>query len=203
MTQFELDKLDVLSKRTSGDFEAFLYDCDGTLADNMMAHKLAYREAAANYGVDLDMNMVDEFAGIPTVIFAREINRRYQVKLPLTFAQEKSAIFIEKYIEQTQPIPFVVEHLKKHIGKVKIAVVSGGSRRTVSKTLTVLGLLPFIDVLVCAGETELGKPSAQPFLKAAELLGVSANKCMVFEDAELGVQGAIEAGMDWVRVDEI
>lgn len=203
MDKSDIEKLTFLTQKTTGKYEAFLYDCDGTLADNMMAHKLAYREAAAKYGVDLDMNMVDELAGIPTVYFAREISRRYGVHIPPSFAQEKSNIFIDKYIEQTLPIPFVVQHLKNHVGKVKIAVVSGGSRRTVTKTLTVLGLLPYIDTMVCAGETENGKPAPDPFLAAAEALGVSPAKCMVFEDAEFGVQGAIAAGMDWVRVDKI
>lgn len=198
-----LEKLELLTQRTEGEYEAFLYDCDGTLADNMLAHKLAYEETAARYNVALDLNMVDEFAGMPTALFAQEITKRYGVPLPDTFANEKSQIFIDKYIEQTQPISYVAEHLKNHVGKVKIAVVSGGSRKTVTKTLTVLGLIDFVDTLVCAGETEKGKPSPQPFLKAAELLGVQPKKCIVFEDAELGVQGAIAAGMDWVRVDKI
>lgn len=203
MDNHHLQKLEYLTNRTADKYEAFLYDCDGTLADNMMAHKLAYQEVAANYGIGLDLDMVDEFAGMPTAVFANEITKRYGVPLPHTFANEKSQIFVDKYIEQTQPIAYVAEHLKNHVGKVKIAVVSGGSRKTVTKTLTVLGLIDLIDVLVCAGETEKGKPAPDPFLAAAEALGVDPEKCIVFEDAELGVQGAISAGMDWVRVDKI
>lgn len=203
MDSKDLEKLETLTKRTEGEYQAFLYDCDGTLADNMMAHKLAYQEVAASYGISLDLNMVDEFAGMPTAIFAKEITKRYGVDLPETFASEKSQIFIDKYIEKTQPIAYVAEHLKNHVGKVKIAVVSGGSRKTVTKTLTVLGLVDLIEVMVCAGETPKGKPAPDPFLAAAEALGVAPEKCMVFEDADLGVQGAIAAGMDWVRVDKL
>lgn len=198
-----LEKLEFLTKRTAGEYQAFLYDCDGTLADNMLAHKLAYEEVAAKYGIALDHAMVDEFAGVPTVLFAQEITKRYGVALPDTFASEKSQIFIDKYIEQTKPISYVAEHLKNHVGKVKIAVVSGGSRKTVTKTLTVLGLIDLIDVMVCAGETPKGKPAPDPFLAAAEALGVAPEKCIVFEDAELGVQAAISAGMDWVRTDKL
>lgn len=203
MDSKHLEKLEILTKRTEGEYQAFLYDCDGTLADNMMAHKLAYEEVAANYGIGLDLNMIDEFAGMPTAVFAKEITKRYGVDLPDTFASEKSQIFIDKYIEKTQPISYVAEHLKNHVGKVKIAVVSGGSRKTVTKTLTVLGLIDLIDVMVCAGETPKGKPAPDPFLAAAEALGVAPEKCIVFEDADLGVQGAIAAGMDWVRIDKI
>jgi len=203
MDSTNLEKLEILTKRTDEGYQAFLYDCDGTLADNMMAHKLAYEEVAANYGIRLDLNMIDEFAGMPTAIFAKEITKRYGVPLPETFASEKSQVFIDKYIEKTQPISYVADHLKNHVGKVKIAVVSGGSRKTVTKTLTVLGLIDLIDVMVCAGETPKGKPAPDPFLAAAEALGVDPKECIVFEDADLGVQGAIAAGMDWVRIDKI
>ncbi len=203
MDDKHLEKLEYLTNRTADKYEAFLYDCDGTLADNMLAHKLAYEEVAARYGVALDHAMVDEFAGVPTALFAKEITKRYGIDLPDTFAAEKSQIFIDKYIEQTQPISYVAEHLRNHVGKVKIAVVSGGSRKTVTKTLTVLGLIDLIDTMVCAGETPKGKPAPDPFLAAAEALGIDPKQCIVFEDAELGVQGAIAAGMDWIRVDKI
>jgi HAD superfamily hydrolase (TIGR01509 family) len=197
------ERLNILEEMTKGDYEAFLYDCDGTLAANMMAHKLAYKEVASNYGIDLDINIIDETAGWPTVLVAKEIGKRYQVNLPDTFAAEKSSIFINKYIENTEPVDFVVAHLKKHVGRIKIGVVSGGSRSTVSKTLSVLGLTDLIDVLVCAGETPHGKPYADPFLKAAQELGIDPLKCIVFEDGEPGTKAAEAAGMKWIRVDKI
>lgn len=203
MTQTDLEKLNILGTLTEGPYEAFLYDCDGTLADNMMAHKLAYKEVAANYGIDLDINIIDETAGWPTVLVAKEISRRYNVELPDTFASEKSAVFINKHIASTLPVMHVYEHLKKNVGKKKIGVVSGGSRGTVSKTLSVLGITDLIDVLVCAGETPNGKPFPDPFLKAAHELGIDPAKCMVFEDGVPGVQAAEAAGMKWIRVDQI
>jgi HAD superfamily hydrolase (TIGR01509 family) len=86
---------------------------------------------------------------------------------------------------------------------VRIGVVSGGRRTTVTRTLTVLGVLPLVEVMVCAGETPHGKPYPDPFLAAASTLGVDPARCMVFEDGDPGVQAAIAAGMKWVRVDQI
>lgn len=203
MNAKEIEKLKILEQMIEGEYEAFLYDCDGTLADNMTAHKLAYKEVAANYGIALDVNIIDELAGWPTVLLAKEISRRYKVDLPDTFANEKSEVFISKYIEQTQPIPFVFEHLKKNVGLIKIGVVSGGSRPTVTKTLSVLGLTDLIDVLICAGDTLKGKPFPDPFLKAAQDLGVPPVKCLVFEDAVPGTKAAEAAGMKWIRIDQI
>ena len=203
MNQTDLEKLKILEHMSEGNYESFLYDCDGTLADNMMAHKLAYQEVARNYGIDLDLNIIHETAGWPTILVAQEISRRYNVPLPETFAAEKSAVFINKHIQQTLPVVHVYEHLKKNVGRVKIGVVSGGLRSTVSITLSVLGLTDLIDVLVCAGETPHGKPHPDPFLKAARDLGVDPAKCLVFEDGDPGTKAADAAGMKWIRVDKI
>lgn len=196
-------KLATLTRLTEG-YDAFLYDCDGTLADNMQAHKDAYVKVAADRGLTMDPAIIDEFAGYPTVRVVEEINKRYDVDFdPVDFATTKSKVFFEEYIEKTLPIDFVVAHLKAHYGKVKIAVVSGGSRRTVTKTLTVLGIFDLIEVLVCAGETPNGKPFPDPFLSAAEQLGIAPSKCIVFEDGEPGVAAATAAGMQSIRVDKI
>lgn len=196
-------KLATLTRLTEG-YDAFLYDCDGTLADNMQAHKDSYVKVAASYGLEMDPAIIDEFAGLPTVLVVQEINKRYGTNFePQEFATTKSGVFFEDYIEKTLPIDFVVAHLKAHHGRVKIAVVSGGSRRTVTKTLTVLGIVDLIEVMVCAGETPNGKPFPDPFLRAAELLGVAPERCFVFEDGEPGVAAATAAGMQSVRVDKI
>lgn len=201
MSDIQLDKLNLLTK---GDYRAFLYDCDGTLADNMQAHKNSYVKAAGEFGFVLDPALIDELAGWPTIAVVDEMSRRYNIPLDVaSFTNRKGAIFFEEYIEHTQPIPFVVAHLKQHAGNIKIGVVSGGRRHTVERTLNVLGIAHLVETMVCAGETERGKPYADPFLKAAEILGVAPEHCMVFEDGDPGVQAAIAAGMHYVRVDKI
>lgn len=200
----DIQKLDKLNLLTKGTYGAFLYDCDGTLADNMQAHKDSYVKTASEFGFNLDPAVIDELAGWPTVEVVTEIGRRYNVPLDVeVFSARKGRIFFDDYISSTQPIPYVVDHLKQHAGKVRIGVVSGGRRATVEKTLDVLGIASLVEVLVCAGETPRGKPFADPFLKAAEALGVAPEHCMVFEDGEAGVQSAIAAGMAWVRIDKL
>jgi HAD superfamily hydrolase (TIGR01509 family) len=63
-----------------------------------------------------------------------------------------------------------------------------------------VNLLDRFDVLVCAGEYKKGKPDPEPFLLAAEKLGVNPKDCLVFEDTEMGIQAATAAGMASVRV---
>jgi len=192
-----------LSKLTEGDYEGFLYDCDGTLADNMPAHAESYVEVAKGYNVTMDPAIIDELAGWPIANVVAELNVRYNSTMdPEEFRTKKATVFAERFIEHVQPIDYVVEHLKANAGKVKIAVVSGGDRVAVERTLEIIGVREFVEVLVCAGETERGKPFADPFLKAAELLGVNPQKCLVFEDGNPGTQAAEAAGMHWVRIDQ-
>ncbi len=193
-----------LLKLSEGPYQAFLYDCDGTLADNMQAHKDTYVQVAAAGGVSIDPAIVDEFAGLPIPAVVAEINKRYHTAFdPEAFAAQKATLFYDTFIAHTTPIPFVVHHLVHHAGNVKIGVVSGGSRKMIQKTLEVLGIAELVEVLVCAEDTHLGKPHPDPFLLAAEKLGVAPEACLVFEDGAPGVKAAEAAGMKWIRVDKI
>ncbi|MCC9136885.1 HAD family hydrolase [Pontibacter silvestris] len=197
-------KYKALTDLAKGDFKALLYDCDGTLADNMQAHKDTYVKVALDRGVEIDPAIIDEFAGLPIPAVVEEINKRYNSNFdPIEFEALKSDLFYEEFIEKTKPIQFVVDHLKANAGKLKIGVVSGGSRKMIKKTLEVLGIDSLVEALVCAGETPQGKPYPDPFLRAAELLGVEPPSCLVFEDGEPGVKAAEAAGMKWIRIDKI
>ena len=196
-------KLEKLTRLGTG-FSAYLYDCDGTLADNMGAHKETYIRVAAQRGYTITGDIIDELAGWPVLNVVVEINNRYHTDFdPHEFKAEKYRLFMEHYIEQTLPMEHVVKHLKAHAAHARIGVVSGSGREAVEKTLRVLGIDNLVEVAVCAGETERGKPYPDPFLKAAELLGVKPAHCLVFEDGEAGVTAAKAAGMSWVRIDQL
>ncbi|HLS38997.1 MAG TPA: HAD-IA family hydrolase [Sphingobacterium bovisgrunnientis] len=185
-------------------YEALLFDVDGTLADNIHAHKAAYVAVSKEYGVDLDPELIDETAGWPTVAVAREICKRYKVEFDVeVFSKRKSQIFIEEFIQQTQPIEYVRQILFQNVDKKKIGIVSGGSRTTLNITLEVIDVNGKYQAMVCAGDTINGKPSPEPFLLCAEKLGVNPHHCLVFEDGDPGVQGAIAAGMGWIRIDQL
>jgi len=196
-------KLDTLTRLSRG-FKAFLYDCDGTLADNMGAHKQTYIQVAASKGLVIEGDIIDELAGWPVLKVIEEINKRYRASLdPVEFKAQKYKLFLDEYIDQTLPVAHVVDHLKAHAGKVRIAVVSGSGREAVTRTLQVLGIDHLVEVMVCAGETLHGKPYPDPFLEAAKQLSIPLADCLVFEDGEAGVMAAEAAGMKWVRIDKL
>jgi HAD superfamily hydrolase (TIGR01509 family) len=200
MEQSDFEKLSALS---AGNYQAFLYDCDGTLADNMPAHTETYLAVAKEHDVVFDPALIDELAGWPIADVVKEINHRYHANMiPEDFKARKAQLYEDEYIDRIKPITYVVDHLKANAGKVRIGVVSGGDRLAIEKTLTILGISNLVEVLICAGDTPKGKPFPDPFLKAAALLGVAADQCLVFEDGLPGIEAAKAAGMHWVRIDQ-
>lgn len=203
MTAVELLKYKKL-KELSSPYKALLFDVDGTLANNIWAHKAAYVKTALEYGVVLDPTLIDETAGWPTIAVADEISCRYNVRLNAAeFAKRKSRVFIDEFVYQTESVQYVRQVLLDNVGVKQIGIVSGGSRATLEITLDVIGVTGKYEVMVCAGDTAKGKPSPDPFILCADLLAVAPEDCIVFEDGDPGVQGAIAAQMSWVRIDQI
>jgi len=60
--------------------------------------------------------------------------------------------------------------------------------------------IPVPDLIIAAEDISRGKPDPEPYLKAAEILGVNPCECLVFEDAESGIQSATAAGMVVVAI---
>jgi HAD superfamily hydrolase (TIGR01509 family) len=201
--------LDETRLKHLGPFEAFLFDCDGTLASTMAPHKAAWVEELLRQGVVAEASfiasVIDELAGMPAVQTVRVMNERFGWGLnPEALAASKEQLFLEKYAGQTVGIEPVMSHLRWAHGQgIKIAVVSGGRTRVVRHTLEQLQLSSLVSAWVCAEDVRFGKPHPEPFLMAAEHLGVAPKNCLVFEDASFGIQSARAAGMQWVRVQEV
>ena len=81
-----------------------------------------------------------------------------------------------------------------------MAVATGGFRHICHKTLDALHLRDKFKAIVCAEDVKHGKPAPDIFLEAAHRLGVDPALCVAFEDANLGVQAAMAAGMTVVDV---
>lgn len=184
----------------TGTFDVYLFDCDGTIADSMPVHLRAWQAELAEHGCDFTEEEHNALAGTPTRRIVEILNERRGLAMdPAAVCERKEARYYE-LLPTVQPIPEVVDIIRRDTGRKRMAVVSGSPRESVEKTLTLLGLLDRFEVIVAAGETPRGKPHPDPFLKAAELLGVPAATCIVFEDSQLGIRAAEDAGMKWVYV---
>jgi HAD superfamily hydrolase (TIGR01509 family) len=83
------------------------------------------------------------------------------------------------------------------------AIATSSSRTTVERHLTAHALAHRFDELVCRGDYETGKPAPDPFLRAAERLGVEPRLCLALEDSHIGVRAAAASGAMTVMVPDL
>jgi len=193
---FSLMKL----KLPEGDFRAYLFDCDGTIADSMPLHYKAWKKALAEYGCTYDEDMFYAWGGKPVRKIIADLNEMHGLEMPVDVLAENKERLYHAQLPELQGIPEVVEHIEAQHGRIPFAVVSGSRRQSVIGSLTALGLLNKFDVLVCAEDYKHGKPAPDAFLLGAQKLGGAREHCRVFEDTELGMQAATAAGRKSVLV---
>lgn len=187
-------------KLPAGDFAAIIFDCDGTLADNMHLHYDAWSHAMRDFGGTYPEELFYEWGGVPTAEIVRRLNARYGLSLDVGQVVERKEHYYRELIPTVKPNHDVVALVHEFDGRLPLAVASGGHRDLVVRTLDVLGIHQFFRVVVAAEDYDRGKPHPDPFLLAAERLGVDPQRCLVLEDTETGAQAARAAGMACVLV---
>jgi beta-phosphoglucomutase family hydrolase len=192
------DVLDLV--RTFEGVTGLIFDCDGTLADTMPPHFVAWDTTLRKYGMTLDEDEFYAWGGWPTVVVAKHVIDRAGKDLDATpLAFEKEALF-ETVLDTVQPIPVVLEVARHFRGQKPMAVASGGMRRIVRRVLEVIDADKLFDAVVTAEDVVRHKPEPDIFLEAARRIGVDPAGCVVFEDAEPGIEAARRAGMRVVDV---
>ncbi len=181
-------------------YKAYLFDCDGTIADSMPLHYVAWSRALGEWNCEFPEELFYLWGGKPIVEIITTLNREQGLAMPVAVVAERKEEYYYELLPQLTAVPEVVEHIEASFGKIPFAVVSGSTRESVVASLEVLGLLDRFETLVCAGDYGRSKPDPEPFLLAAERLGVDPADCLVFEDTEIGIDSARAAGMAWVKV---
>ena len=184
-------------------FQAFIFDCDGTLADTMPIHYEAWLESLSQAGFNhpFPEDQFYGFGGVPTRKIIELLNEQHGTKMDTedVFHLKESAFL--KRSGAIKPVVPVVELARRAKGRIPIAVASGGPRDVVESTLATIGLAGHYDAVVTADDVIHGKPAPDIFLEAARRLAAPPASCLVFEDAEPGRLAAIAAGMRHVMVD--
>jgi beta-phosphoglucomutase family hydrolase len=175
--------------------KALIFDLDGTLADTMPVHFLAYKNILIEYGIQFTPELFAKLAGVPAVGTIEKLNEWFGTEMDAEKVGHQKEGEYEKMMHKMNPITPVVELVKKYHGILPMAVGTGGYHRLAWKTMNILGLDKYFDILVSTEDVARPKPFPDTFLKCAELMGVDPAICEVFEDAELGIQAAEAAGM--------
>jgi HAD superfamily hydrolase (TIGR01509 family) len=187
-------------KLPDGLFEAYLFDCDGTIADSMPLHYLAWKQALGESNCEFAEKLFYAWGGKPIAEIISTLNQERGLNMSVeTVAHRKESLYYE-LLPRLKAVPEVLEHIEAQHGRIPFAVVSGSTRESVTASLAMLKLLDRFDSLVCAGDYKKSKPDPEAFLLAAANLGIAPASCLVFEDTDMGIQAATAAGMASVKV---
>jgi HAD superfamily hydrolase (TIGR01509 family) len=182
------------------DFRAYLFDCDGTIADSMPLHYIAWTKALNEWSCNFDEQLFYAWGGKPPMEIIASLNEINGLQMPVEIvAARKEGLYFD-LLPQLKPVAEVLEHIEAQHRRIPFAVVSGSTRDSVVNSLIALGLLDRFDIIVGSDDYLRSKPAPDGFLVAAAILGVPPEQCLVFEDTDLGIQAAQAAGMAAVRV---
>lgn len=151
-------------------------------------------------GISFPEDQFYSMGGMPTEKIIGILSGEQGVEVDVestSVAKEKA---FEDLMDTLQPLQPVCDVASAHLGKLAMAVASGGIRPIIDRQLAQMGITDWFDAIVTSEDTELHKPEPDAFLLAAKLLGVDPTRCLVFEDSPLGFAAAEAAGMQFVDV---
>jgi beta-phosphoglucomutase family hydrolase len=183
----------------------FVFDWDGVVIDSHAAHEESWILLFGELG-----------RSMPEGFFKRTFGMRNQQIIPMSFdfvkaddlveigrlGDRKEALYRDILgRDGITPLPGVVALLNQMqtLG-IPRAVGSSTPRKNIETVMAMAGLEGFFDAVVSAEDVTAGKPDPQVFLKAAERIGCDPARCIVFEDAHVGIEAGKRAGMKVVAV---
>lgn len=185
--------------------QAVIFDLDGVIVDTAHYHFIAWQRLAKELGVDFTEKENEQLKGVSRmksleiILELGKITLHEQKKVEL--ANKKNSWFVD-YIKAIKPeeiFPGVREMLEKLKSQgIKVGLAS--SSKNADTVITLLEIKEQFDAVVDGTMIVHTKPDPEIFLLAAKKLGVVPQNCLVFEDAEAGVEAALAAGMKCVGV---
>ena len=183
--------------------KGLLFDMDGVLVNNLDIHRQAFAEFFRRYGVERTFDELNRHFGrgnddIMGELMPREIVERVGIR---ELGNQKEAIYREIYAPIITPQAGLVEFLaKSHERGLRAAVGSSGFRANVDFVLDKCNIRHYFEAAVAGDEVTRCKPDPEIYLTAAKHLSLKPEECIVFEDAEAGIEAGKRAGMKVVAL---
>ena len=134
-----------------GDFHAYLFDCDGTVADSMPLHLVAWQTALAEFDCTFTAEQFYGWGGLPAEVVIENLNAEQGLHMYSAIVADRKEELYYQLLPQLKAVPEVLEHVLAAQGRVRTAIVSGSTLESVTASLETLGLMDKFDTLVCAG----------------------------------------------------
>jgi beta-phosphoglucomutase len=180
--------------------KGILFDYDGVLAETMEDLFLAWKKAFLDYGIEIKKGDYFPLEGTKVVEVARIISNKYDIcPEPFDVVKKKDEYYLSNHKFSFYPgVEDFIDVLIKN--NIKIAIVSASQKHKLDKTVPKDFLKKF-DEIICGDDYKNGKPNAEPYLTAANKLGLKPEECIVVENAPLGIKSAKNAGIFCIGID--
>lgn len=172
-----------------------VFDCDGVLVDSEVLSVRAMTAVLNDAGVPVTYPMIARYFGMKQADILLKLAEETGADIGIDVAERIWPATRDLFERELRPMPGVVEFLERH-QHIKRCVASSSSPERIRNSLRVTGLLSFFgDDIFSSTQVARGKPAPDLFLFAAAKMDVDPRSCVVVEDSQYGVRGAIAAGM--------
>lgn len=179
-------------------YEALLFDLDGTLIDSMPLHQRAWAQWLASMGqpLDEDPRFFATTAGRSNAEILAEMYPAKSVAEIAAMGEAKEALYRAAAATQLQLVAGALDLLARARAQgLKLAVCTAAPPANIAVAFERFDLGARVDTVTSPADGLRGKPHPDIFEAAARRLGVAPERCLVFEDAPLGIEAARRAGM--------
>lgn len=177
--------------------KGLLIDLDGTLLDTIPALYQVYLKFLDRYGHKGTEEEFDSLIGPSIEDIVALLKKKYELKEPLKdLVNLYTSFIIMQRFEGTVLFPGVktcLNYAKKH--KIKLALVTSGTRELVKSCLEPHQIYDFFDVIITAEDVEKAKPDPMIYKKALHALKLKDKQVIVIEDSIQGLKAASGAGL--------
>ena len=181
----------------------FIFDWDGVVVDSSKQHEESWGQLASAENLELPEGYFHEGFGKRNEMMISRILEWTDDPVEIQrLGDEKERIY-RQILGETglQPLPAVREFVRDLVSRnLPFAVGSSTPRENIEAVMEVIDMVGVFDKIVAAGDVSRGKPHPEVFFKAADLIGVSPDRCVVFEDSFSGIEAGIAGGMKVVAL---
>lgn len=187
-------------------YDGLIFDMDGTVIDTMPSHAKAWEVVGQHFGYPFNGNLLYEMGGAPVKTIALEMMKRHAMPLDqLNNVIELKREYGKELIMKHAALLPAANVVRSFYAKKPLALGTGSHRAMTEILLDKFDFEKYFSAIVTAEDIQNHKPAPDTFLRCAELIKVKPQRCLVFEDGDLGIQAGLRAGMDVfdVRVNKL
>lgn len=179
--------------------QCVIFDMDGVIIDSEPVHIACEKEIIRLLGLHIPEQEHHAFIGTTDEIMWSKIAEMHKLPINVPYIiQLKKSLYMEhlKKNNHLSPVSYISELIANlHRNKFLLALASSSPHEQIDYILNTFGIRDYFQSVVSGEDVKVGKPDPEIFMKAAELLNVSAGSCVVIEDSYNGVTAAKSANM--------